>query len=146
MTGKQLEVKNWLNRAFYADKKVKVLEMRLKQCRERAESVSACYEGNDKGKSTGSKNGTEGALLKLVDTQQKLQRQIIELLNITDEISEAISKLGDNDLETVLINRYILFNTIEKTAEIMNYSPRMVRYKQQNAIEKLCLILPCFAP
>lgn len=145
ITAKEREVKHWLNRAFYADKKVKALEMRLRQCRERAESVSACCEGNDKGKCSGSKNGTEDALMKLVDTEQKLQRQIFELLDISDEISEAISKLEDDDLETVLIHRYILFHTIEETAEIMNYSPRTVRDKQKKAIEKICLVLPCFA-
>ena len=39
MADKQCEVKRWLKRAFYADEKVKVLEMQLKQCRERAEVV-----------------------------------------------------------------------------------------------------------
>lgn len=146
MTDKQREVKHWLNRAFYADKKVKALEMLLRQYRERAESVSVCCEGNDKGKCSGSKNGTEDALMKLVDTEHKLQHQIFELLDITDEISEAISKLQDNDLETVLIHRYILFHTIEETAEIMNYSVRATQYKHKKAIEKLCTLLHCFAP
>ncbi len=145
MTDKQFEFRHWLNRAFYADKKVKALEMLLRQCRERAESVSVCYEGNDKGRCSGAKNGMENALMKLVDTEHKLQRQISELLGISDEISGAIAKLQDNDLETVLIHRYILFHTIEETAEIMNYSPRTVRDKQKKAIEKLCLLLPCFA-
>ncbi len=140
MTAKEREVKYWLNRAFYADKKVKALEMLLRQCRERAESVSICCEGNDKGKSSGSKNGTEDALIKLVDTEQKLQRQIFELLDITDEISEAISKLKDDDLETVLIHRYILFHTIEETAEIMNYGRETVKRKTNQAIEKLSRI------
>lgn len=138
-------VKKWLNRAFYADKKVKAIEMLVQQCRERAESISACYECNDKGKSTGFKNGTENALIKLADTEQKLQRQLSELVGISDEISDAVSKLDDNDLETVLIHRYILFHTIEETAELMHYSPRTVRDKQRTAIEKLCLLLPCFA-
>lgn len=145
MTDKLLEVRHWLNRAFYADKKVKVLEMQLKQCRERAESVSACYEGNDKGKCSGSKNGTEDALIKLTDTELKLKNQIFELLNITDEISNAISKLEDDDLETVLIHRYILFHTIEETAEIMDYTSRTVRRKQAAAIDKLVLKCPCLS-
>lgn len=145
MTIRQLEVKRWLNRAFYAEKKVKALEMHMRQCRERAEGLSGFCEGNDKGKSSGCENGTENALMKLVDTEHKLQRQIIELAAISDEIFGAISKINDNDLETVLIHRYILFHTIEETAEIMNYSPRTVRDKQKKAIEKLCLLLPCFA-
>lgn len=146
MTAKEHDIKHWLNRAFYADKKVKALEMRLRQCKERAESVSVCYERNDKGKCYGSKNGTEDALMKLADTEQKLQCQIFELIGIADEISDAISKLNDNDLETVLIHRYILFHTIEETAELMNYSVRATQYKHKKAIEKLCTLLHCFAP
>lgn len=145
MTDKQLEIKHWLNRAFYADKKVKALEMLLKQHRERAEGLSGFREGNDKGKSSGCKNGTEDALIRLADIEQKLQQQIAELSGITAEIVDAVSKLCDNDLETVLIHRYLLFHTVEETAELMNYSPRTVRDKQKKAIEKLCLLLPCFA-
>lgn len=145
MTDKQLEIKHWLNRAFYADKKVKALEMLLKQHRERAEGFAVCCECNDKGKSSGRKNSTEDALIRLADIEQKLQQQIAELSGITAEIVDAVSKLCDNDLETVLIHRYLLFHTVEETAELMNYSPRTVRDKQKKAIEKLCLLLPCFA-
>lgn len=137
MTVRQLEIKRWLNRAFYAEKKVKALEMLLRQCRERAEGLSGFCEGNDKGKSSGSKNGTEDALIKLVDTEHKLQRQIIELVDISGEIFDAISKINDDDLETVLVHRYILFHTIEETAEIMNYGRETVKRKTIQAIEKL---------
>lgn len=140
MTAQEREVKNWLNRAFYADKKIKALEELVLQCRERAESVSVCYECNDRGKSTAAVNGTENALVKLADTEQKLQRQIFELIDIADEISEAISKLNDDDLETVLIHRYILFHTIEETAESMNYGRETVKRKTNQAIEKLSRI------
>lgn len=40
------EIKAWLNRAFYADKKVKAVEMLVQQCRERAQGLSVCYECN----------------------------------------------------------------------------------------------------
>ena len=137
MTDKQLEIKHWLNRAFYADKKVKALEMLLKQHRERAEGFAVCCERNDKGKSSGRKNSTEDALIRLADIEQKLQQQIAELSGITAEIVDAVSKLCDNDLETVLIHRYLLFHTVEETAELMNYSSETVKRKQRMAIEKL---------
>lgn len=145
MTDKQLEIKHWLNRAFYADKKVKALKMLLKQCRERAEGAAVCYDGNDKGKSSSSENSTENALIDLADTERKLKQQINELDGIEDEIAEAISKLGDDDLETVLIHRYLLFHTVAKTAEMLNYDPRTVRRKQAEAIEKLVLKSPCLS-
>lgn len=141
MTVEQNEVKNWLNRAFYADKKVSALESLVKQLRERAQSVSVCYECNDTGKSSSTKNGVENAYMRLVDTEMKLCNQIVELLDIIDEIRDAISKLNDNDLETVMIHRYLLFHTVEETAELLNYSVRATQYKCTKAIKKLCTLL-----
>lgn len=140
-----LEVKHWLNRAFYADKKVKALEMRVKQCRERAQSVSICYEGNNSGASGNAKNGTENAYMRLVDMEHTLRQEMDKLLNVSDEIDEAIKRLDNTDLETVLIHRYLLFHTIEQTAEYMHYSVRAVKNKQKEAVEKIapfCLVLP----
>lgn len=140
MTVRQNEIRDWLNRAFYADKKVKVLEMLLKQCRERAEGAAVCYDGNDKGKSSSSENSTENVLIKLVDTEHKLQQQITGLASISGEIFDAISKINDDDLETVLIHRFLLFHTVEETAEIMNYGRETVKRKTNQAIEKLSRI------
>ncbi len=145
MTSEEIKVKNWLNRAFYAEKKVKALDMLVRQCRTHAERLSRCGEGNYTGKSDTVLNGTENAFMKLVDMEQKYSDQKKELENISKEISEAIALLHDDELETVLIHRYLLFHTIERTAELMHYSVRTIKNKQHQAIRKLCPLLPCFA-
>ena len=138
MTTQELETRHWLNRAFYADKKAKALDMLVRQCRERAEGLSRCSEGNDKGRSDSSENGTENALMKLAEMERKADEQKAEAVNASAEIQEAISALHDDDLEAVLIHRYILFHTIEQTAEIMNYHPNTVKSKVKKAVQKLC--------
>jgi DNA-directed RNA polymerase specialized sigma24 family protein len=145
MIDKQLEVRKWLKRAFYADKKVKTLELLIRQCRERAERVSVCYEGNDKGKSSGCENGTEKALMKLADIELKAQRQKEKAADVSGQVWDAITLLHDDDLEAILIHRYMLFHTVEETAEIMNYDSRTVRRKQSEAIEKLVRKCPCLS-
>lgn len=137
MTDKELELRHWLNRAFYADKKAKALDAFVQQCRERAEGLVRVSECNDKGKSSTSKNGTESALLKLAEMEEKAEAQRTEAVRITAEIQDAISRLCNDDLESVLINRYLNFLTIEQTAERMNYSPETIKRKQRYAIEKL---------
>ena len=131
------DVKHWLNRAFYADKKVKALDLLTKQYRERAEGLNGKPKG-DRGKSDTATNSTEASLLRLAEMTQKLETQKAELMQISDEIQSAISQLHDNDLETVLIHRYLLFHTIEQTAEFMNYSTETVRRKTNKAIAKMC--------
>lgn len=138
MTTQELETRHWLNRAFYADKKAKALDMLVRQCRERAEGLSRCSEGNDKGRSDNTENGTENALMKLAEMERKADEQKAEAVNVSAEIQGTISKLHDDDLEAVLIHRYILFHTIEQTAEIMNYHPNTVKSKVKKAVQKLC--------
>lgn len=138
MTPEEIKVKNWLNRAFYADKKIKALDMLLRANRMRSEGLDGVRQYNYTGKSDTRLNGTENAFLKLADIERKFSEQKQELIKISDEISTAIAQLHYNDLETVLIHRYLLFHTIEQTAELMHYSPETVRRKTNKAIQKLC--------
>ena len=141
----EFEMRRWLNRAFYADKKAKAINALVKQCKERATGLVRASECNDKGKSSTSKNGTESALIQLAEMQEQAEQLSAEAVKITAEIWQAIQLLNNDDLEAVLINRYILFYTIEQTAESMNYAPRTIKEKQKQAIEKLCTLMPCFA-
>ncbi|MBP5432324.1 sigma factor-like helix-turn-helix DNA-binding protein, partial [Ruminococcus sp.] len=114
------------------------LDMLVRQCRERAEGLSRCSEGNDKGKSDSTENGTENALMKLSEMELQAELQKAAAVQISSEIHEAISTLHDDDLEAVLLHRYILFHTIEQTAEMMSYHPNTVKSKVKKAIQKLC--------
>lgn len=135
------ELKNYLKRACYADKRIKVLESLINQCRINAQRLSKNGEYTDNAKNSKAENSTEKALLKLVENQQKYSDEIKNLENIKSEIMNLIAKLNDSELETVLIHRYILFHTVEETAEIMNYSTRTVIRKIDTAIKKLSLIV-----
>ena len=144
MTQEEIKVKNWLNRAFYAEKKVKALDILLRTSRMHAEGLDGVQQYNYTGKSNTRLNGTENAFLKLADIERKYSEQKKELENIFGEISEAISLLQDDDLETVLIHRYLMFHTIERTAELMHYSTETVRRKTNKAIKKLWVkLLEC---
>ena len=138
MTGNdELVTRNWLNRAFRAEKKAQALQALVQQRRENATGLVRNSEGNDKGKSDTSKNGTENSLIQLVDVEEKFQKCKAEAERVTDEIFKAISSLNDDELEAVLINRYLNYMTIEKTAEFMGYDVSTVKRKVKKAIEKL---------
>ena len=97
MTEKELELRHWLNRAFYADKKARALELLV----------------------------------------EKAQAQKNEAVFISAEIQNVISTLHDDDLEAVLIHRYLLFETIEQSAVSMNYDSSTIKRKTKLAINKL---------
>lgn len=135
-------MKAFLNRAFYADKKIAALNMLIAQTRERAQGLSRSSDGNLKGKSDSNNNSTESALLRLAELEQQAQVQRVYAADVLLEIQQKIALLRDDDFETVLTHRFLLYNTIEQTAELMNYAPRTVRQKQKQAIEKLCQLMP----
>ena len=136
------EMKVFLNRAFYADKKIAALNMLIAQTRERAQGLSRSSDGNLKGKSDSNNNSTESALLRLAELEQQAQVQRVYAADVLLEIQQKIALLKDDDFETVLTHRFLVYNTIEQTAELMNYAPRTVRQKQKQAIEKLCQLMP----
>lgn len=136
------EMRGFLESHFYADKKIKALEAERRQLRINAQGGAINYEGNY---TASSRNGTESVLVRLADDEKEIDKQIVQLWTEQRKVRETISLLNDNDLESVLIYRYILHHTAEETAELLHYAVRTVQFKQRKAIRKLCTFLPCFA-
>lgn len=137
MTTNELKVKKWLERFRNAYRNVRHTETLLRTSRMNAERFHGSGECNCTVKPCTRLNGTENALIRLAGIEEKYERQKKELENISSEILKAVALLDDNELETVLIHRYLLFHTTESTAELMNCSPETIKRRQRKAIEKL---------
>lgn len=137
MTIEHIEKIAWLNRAFYAEKKVKALESIRKRDRERTQQITANYEGKDKGKSDGRKNGVEEALMMLAESDEKYDNALHDYSILRREIETAIENLHDDELETIFMYRYLDYKTMEQIAELMNYSKISIQRKHKKGIEKL---------
>ena len=129
------EVRDYLESHFYASKKIKALEAERTQLRLDATGGAICYEDNNTASKT---NGTERKLMSLADEEREIDSQIAELRCLQRKVRESISSLHDNDLESVLIYRYIAYHTEEETAEGLNYAQRTVQEKIKKAIKKIC--------
>lgn len=132
----EVQMRNYLEGHFYASKKIKALEEERRQLRISAQGGAVSYEGNY---STTKANASERTLVRLADEEKKIDDEIVRLRNKQREIRQLISSLDDDDLEAVLIFRYVVHNTEEQTAEKMNYAPRTVQEKMKKAIRKLCV-------
>ncbi len=137
MTIEQIEKTAWLNRAFYAEKKVKALESICKRDKERTQRITANYEANDKGKSDGRKNGIEEALMMLAESEEEYDKALHDYSVLRREIESAIKGLDDYELEAILIYRYLDYKTMEQIAECMNYSLSTIKRKYNRGIEKV---------
>lgn len=131
----EYEMRKYLESHFYASKKIKALEAERTQLRLNAMGGAVSYEDNNTSSKT---NGTERKLMRLADEEAELDRQIVKLRVQLREIRELIASLHDDDLEAVLIYRYIAHHTEKETAEGLNYAQRTVQEKTKKAIKKLC--------
>ena len=131
----EVQMKNFLEGHFYASKKIKALEAERKQLRLSAQGGSIGYEGIS---SATRQNSTERNLVSLADEEKKIDDEIARLKESQRKVRRTIDLLHDDDLEAVLIFRYIIHNTEEQTAEKLNYAPRTVQEKIKKAIKKLC--------
>lgn len=132
----ETEMRNYLEGHFYASKKIKALEAERRQLRMNAQGGAISFEGNN---ASSKSNGTESNLMRLADEEKEIDEQIVKLRQKQREIRQLINSLNDDDLEAVLIFRYIVHNTEEQTAEKLNYAPRTVQEKIKKAISKLCV-------
>ena len=113
MTIDQLAKIQWLNRAFHAEKNYKAWTAKLERDRSIAERLtrSADGAGNPSG------NGTETALIRLADTEQRTQERLQELVKIREEITAVIEAVPDMDMQTILIRHYLAYETFEQIAK-----------------------------
>lgn len=132
----ETEMRNYLEGHFYASKKIKALEAERRQLRMNAQGGAISFEGNN---ASSKSNGTESNLMRLADEEKEIDEQIVKLRQKQREIRQLINSLNDDDLEAVLIFRYIVHNTEEQTAEKLNYAPRTVQEKIKKAVSKLCV-------
>ena len=131
----ETEVRDYLRSHFYATQKIKALELEKQQLRLDAQGGAVSYEGT--GSSPAKDNLTELRLMKLADKETAIDQEIERLTQRKDNVRQFIASLHDDDLESVLIFRYILYCTEEKAAEKLSYAPRTVQEKVKKAVRKL---------
>lgn len=135
MTTEQLAKIQWLNRAFHAEKNYKAWLAKLERDRSIAERLTRSTDGTG----SPSDNGTETALIRLADTEQRTQERLQELVRIREEITVVIEAVPDLDAQTILIRHYLAYETFEQIAERMHYDERTIRRKHLKALEKVVL-------
>ena len=135
MTQEQLTKIRYLNRAFHAEKAAKAWLAKLERDRSLAERISRGLSSG--GGSTG--NSTEDALVRLADTERETAIRLRELVAIRDEITGVISKIGDYDMQAILVRHYLAYETFELIAEKMHYDESTVRRKHKKALDMIAL-------
>jgi len=130
-------VKEWLNRGYKLDREINALIT----AREKVlELTCRTASGNTSDKvQTSRKNTSENWYIEYADYSREIDNQIDKLIRIKREIQNAINRVSDSTLCTLLIERYINFKTWEQIAVDMNYSLRGVHNLHHKALQKCAL-------
>ena len=134
MTAEQLQKIAWLNRAFHAEKAARAWKDKYQRNKALAQRISGGLASS--GARSGN-NATEDALIRLSETERKTRAKINELIQIQEEIADKIMQIDDNELQAVLVYRYLNCMTFEQIAEKMHYSLITIRRKHKSALDKL---------
>lgn len=139
MTTQELrEIKNWLNRGYIIDKRIKQLKEQYWQFEA---IVTRCTSVYSDSVSRGNSDPIDRKC-ELVNRQIELEAETIELLNILAEISDAIREVKDPQCNFLLKARYLLFKDWATIAvELSPNAPYCYDYVKKELNNKACRLL-----
>ena len=116
-----MTAKEYLQQAYRIDRKIRLDTEELAAARSALYGKTARYD-SDGSKPVPCGNGTESAVLRVMELEERLTKEIDELTAKLREIELAVNAVPDEVQREVLTRRYLLYQKWEDIAEEMNYS------------------------
>jgi len=120
-----LTAKEYLRQAYIIDRRLKLDTERLSAARSALYGKAARYD-SDGSKPVPRGNVTESAVLRVMELEERLAKEIDDLTKKRREIECAVGSVPDEVQQEVLTRRYLLYQKWEVIAEEMCYSERQV--------------------
>ncbi|MCD7730301.1 MAG: hypothetical protein LUI05_02240 [Oscillospiraceae bacterium] len=119
-----MTAKEYLQQAYIIDKRLEENKLRLANMRSSAYSRSApCgFDGSRQHKH----GGFDGAIIRLVDFEKKIEEETVRLMDTKREIDGVIQQVASPRLREVLIRRYLGFERWRDIAAAMGYDERHI--------------------
>ena len=135
-----MTIKEWLNRGYKLDDEINSL---LKEQQEAfSKAIGVNYSATEKVQ-TSKRNTSEDRLINYASYSELIDNRVDELYAVKQEILQVINKVNDSVLRTLLIKRYINFQTWEEIACGMNYSYRQICRLHGKALSKIRDVIEC---
>ncbi len=137
-----MTTKEYLQQIYYYDKLTKAKMEEIQQLQSIIIYKSPQWE--DKGTSGYSAGSNDEGICKMLSLQEEIEKDIIKLLEIKEEVSNKINSIENNQFKLILTLRYINFKSFEEIAVYMGYSYRNCTRLHKSAlkyIEKNKLVL-----
>lgn len=135
------ECKEWLLRARKTDEEINALI--LEQERALTKATSTVARSDSEKVQTSNVNTSENKFVSYAAYSELIDKRIDRLYEIKKEILENVNKLDDATLRTILILRYLNFQTWEMIACRIHYSYKQVCRLHGKALNLIKDVIEC---
>ena len=118
-----MTAKEYLNRAYRLNDKIKSNIRQLEALEEKATSVKSSLSPKVQG---GTLNGAEQMIFNILDLKERINTETIEHMKTLEEIRQTIAGMKDPDESLLLTLRFVECMKWEEVAEIMGFSMSQV--------------------
>ena len=135
-----MTAKEYLSQAHRLDQRVSNKLMLIESLRSMTQKVTSSHKENVVNY-THDVTSLENTIIRLMEAEAELNKQIDALVDLKREILLNISALENIDLELVLMKRYLHFLSWEEIAREMGFSVRWVHSLHTRALVELEAVL-----
>ena len=134
------EIKKYLSRAYYIDRRISVLQDELTILESKLEKCTSSYTSIRCG---GSQPTFEYTLDKVMKYREMLNHEIDNLVDRKRNIKKVIDKLDNDKAKLILYKKYINFQTFESIAADLGMEQRQIYRIYKKSLEKLQNVIEC---
>lgn len=131
-----MTTKEYLSQAYRLDQRIHSKLEQVSTLRSLAQKMTNSF-GNEGGRGVRTQSPMENTIVKILDLEREIDKEIYSLIDLKQEIMEVISSVEDIDCQLLLELRYLTFKTWEQIAEIMNFTLQWVYALHQKALSKI---------
>ena len=129
-----MTAKEFLGQAYRLDQRINSKLQQIDSLRGLTQKVTQSYD-NEVVSRTRNVSSLEDAIIRLMEAEEELNRQIDQLVDTKIEIGKLIEKVHNESYRLLLEKRYLCFLQWDQIAAEMHYSRRWVLNKHDRAVE-----------
>ena len=134
-----MNVKEYLEQVKYLDMRINSKVEQLSTLNDLATKCTVTLSDMPRNPNKGISN-MEDTIVKIIDLQEEINRDIDQLVDLKREIMVVIKKISNVEYQTILENRYLSFMSWEQIAVEMKYSIQQIyrlRDRAHKVVEKI---------
>ena len=138
MDKQQMEVKNFLMKAYYMDQRIDSKLEQMASLNELARKATSAVRDMP-GSQNRNIHKTEDIIVKILELQEEIQSDISELLDLKQSIRRCGRQLEEPEEQVILEERYLKMMKWEQIAVILNMSTRKVFRIHDEMLKKITI-------